>query len=152
MSCPNLKTYNEVRMEKLEKINAYHTTELLGKYAQFTGISDNDTVMKQKYKQQLDKLNKQMLDILDNDVQLLLEQHQELETKTAEVQRNKEVLIELKKNIEKERVSRDARVENVNEMSLMEKDNKFYHNVYLYANIMIFIILIASIAYVYLKK
>jgi hypothetical protein len=152
MSCPNLKTYNEVRMEKLEKINAYHNTELLSKYSQFTGITDNDTVMKEKYKQQLDKLNKQMLDILDNDVQLLLEQHQELESKTEEVKRNKELLIELKKNIEKERISRDARMENTNEMTLMEKNNKFYHNVYLYTNIVIFLALAVSIGYIYLKK
>lgn len=152
MSCPNLKSYNEVRMEKLEKINAYHNTELLSKYAQFTGISDNDTVMKEKYKQQLDKLNKQMLDILDNDVLLLLEQHQELESKTTEVKRNKAALIELKKNVEKERISRDARMENANEMTLLEKDNKYYHNVYLYTNIVIFLVLAASIGYIYLKK
>ena len=152
MSCPNLKTYNEVRMEKLEKINAYHNTELLSKYSQFTGITDNDTVMKEKYKQQLDKLNKQMLDILDNDVQLLLEQHQELESKTSEVKRNKQVLIELKKNIEKERISRDARMENTNELELMEENNKYYHNVYLYTNIVIFLALVASIGFIYLKK
>jgi hypothetical protein len=152
MSCPNLKSYNEVRMEKLEKINKYHNTELLGKYAQFTGLSDNDTVMKEKYKQQLDTLNKKMLDILDNDVQLLLEQHHELEAKTAEVKQNKDLLMEIKKNIEKERVSRDARMENTNEMALMEKDNKFYHNVYLYTNIVIFLALAASISYIYLKK
>ena len=152
MSCPNLKTYNEVRMEKLEKINAYHNTELLSKYSQFTGITDNDTVMKEKYKQQLDKLNKQMLDILDNDVQLLLEQHQELESKTSEVKRNKQVLIELKKNIEKERISRDARMENTNELALMEENNKYYHNVYLYTNIVIFLALVASIGFIYLKK
>lgn len=152
MSCPNLKTYNEVRMEKLEKLNNYHTIELLNKYSQFTGITDNDSIMKQKYKAQLDKLNKQMLDILDNDVQLLLEQHNELELKTKEVKDNKELLLEIKKNIEKERVSRDARMENTNEMDLLQKDNKFYHSVYLYTNIVIFIGLIISIVYLYLKK
>jgi hypothetical protein len=60
--------------------------------------------------------------------------------------------LNLKKHIEKERISRDARMENANEMTLMEKDNKFYHNVYLYCNILIFLILISSIAYIYLKK
>jgi hypothetical protein len=152
MSCPNLKTYNEVRMEKLEKINKYHTQELLNKYNQFTGQTDNDVVMKQNYKQQMEKLNKEMLDMLSSDVNLLLEQHEELETKTREVNNNKELLKDLKMKIENERVSSDARKQNTSQMLLLEKNHRFQHNLYFYGNIVIFIMIITGLVYVYLKN
>lgn len=152
MSCPNLKTYNEARNEKLEKINTYHTQSLLSKYSEFSGITDNDTVMKQKYKQQLDLLNKEMLDILSTDVTLLLEQHQELENKSKEVEENKRVLQEIKNKIETEKVSSDARLQNTSQMSNLEEKHRFYHNLLFYGNLLVFILIVVGLVYVYLKK
>lgn len=152
MSCPNLKTYDEVRLDKLTKINNYHNNELLSKYAQFSSGSANDAVMKEKYKRQLDTLNKQMLDLLSNDVDLLMEQHQELEQKTKEVNENKQVLIDIKREIEQARVSGDARTQNAAQMNNLQKKNKFYHNVYFYGNILIFLLIIIAIMYIYMKK
>jgi hypothetical protein len=149
MSCSNLKTYNEVRNEKLTQINKFHTQDLLNKFVTFTGPTDNDTVMKQKYKQQLQNLNKKMIDMLSNDVNLLLEQHKELETKTKEVSENDKLLQEIKMNIEKEETSGDARLHNTTQMKELQKTHKLHHNIYFYSNIMVFILIITGIIYLY---
>jgi len=151
MSCPNLKTYNEVRLEKLNKINTYHTESLLQNYVKFTGSSNNDTVMKKKYKDQLDILNKKMLTLLANDVQLLLEQNDELNKKSEEVKLNKELLKDIKSKLDKEIVNSDARLQNTTQMTKLEEDYRFYHNVYFYSNLFLFIIILIGLMYIYLK-
>ena len=151
MACPNLKTYAEVRREKLEKINKYHTQDLLNNYIQYTGFSANDETMKAKYKQQLETLNKEMLNILSNDVELLLEQHNELESKTHEVNNNKELIKQIKNEIETETVSSDARLQNTTEMEKLEKRHRTYHNLHFYGNILLFIIIITLLFLTVLK-
>lgn len=154
MACPNLKSYSEVRKEKLEKINQYHKgteNSLLDKYQTFTGPSENDTAMKQNYKTQMDNLNKEMLNILNNDVNLLIEQHNELEAKTTEVETNTDILRQVKKQIEEESVTRDARLKNNYDMIELEKNNRFYHNLYFYLNLVVLLLILVGIGYIYIK-
>lgn len=154
MSCPNLKPYNEVRIEKLQKINQYHKLDddsLLNKYQSFTGPTDNELAMKRNYKEQLDNLNKEMLSILNNDVNLLIEQHIELESKTKEVDSNDEFLKSIKDKIEQETVTSDARLKNNNEMLSLERNYRFYHNLLFYSNILVLLIILVIIGYMYVK-
>jgi hydroxypyruvate isomerase len=154
MSCPNLKSYSDVRKEKLEKINQYHKgseNSLLVKYQTFTGITDNDTTMKQNYKKQMDNLNKEMMNLLNSDVSLLIEQHNELEAKTHEVDTNDEALKAIKKKIESETVTSDARLKNNFDMINLEKNHKFYHNLYFYLNVLVLVCVIGLLIYMYLK-
>lgn len=154
MSCPNLKSYSDVRKEKLEKINQYHKgseNSLLVKYQTFTGITDNDTTMKQNYKKQMDNLNKEMMNLLSADVSLLIEQHNELEAKTKEVDANDEALKDIKKKIESETVTSDARLKNNFDMIDLEKNHKFYHNLYFYLNVLVLVSVIGLLIYMYLK-
>lgn len=154
MSCPNLKPYNEVRMEKLKKINNYHKLDdnsLLNKFQTFTGITDNEVTMKRNYKEQLDNLNKEMLSILNNDVNLLIEQHIELESKTKEVDSNDELLKNIKTKIEQESITSNARLKNSNEMISLEHDYRFYHNLLFYGNILTLLLIIVIIGYIYVK-
>lgn len=151
MACPNLKTYAEVRHEKLEKLNKYHTQDLLNKYTQFTGLTDNDNIMKDKYKQQLEKLNKKMLDMLSSDVSLLLEQHQELELKTQEVEENRELINHIRNKIETEQVSSNARLQNTTEMSKLQKSQQMNHHLLFYGNIVLFMLIILGIIFTFKK-
>lgn len=154
MSCPNLKPYNEVRIEKLQKINNYHKLDdnsLLNKYQTYTSQTENDVTMKKNYKYQLDTLNKEMLSILNNDVNLLIEQHMELENKTKEVDENNEFLKTIKKKIEQETVTSDARLKNNNEMIILESNYSFYHNLLFYGNILVLLVILFAIGYLYVK-
>lgn len=154
MSCPNLKSYSDVRKEKLEKINQYHKgseNSLLVKYQTFTNATENDTKMKQNYKKQMDNLNKEMMNLLNSDVSLLIEQHNELEAKTQEVDANDEALKDIKKKIESETVTSDARLKNNFDMIDLEKNHKFYHNLYFYLNVLVLVSVIGLLIYMYLK-
>jgi hypothetical protein len=154
MSCPNLKPYNDIRKMKLEKINEYHKASdnsLLNKYQTFVGSTENETVMKRKYKTQMDNLNKEMLVILNRDVNLLIEQHNELEMKTKEVDDNDSVLKNVKQNIENESINNNARVKNNLDVGEIEKTYKFHHNILFISNVIILILILSGLIYVYIK-
>jgi len=150
MSCPNLKPYQDVRNDKLSSINKY-LTELLDNYDNYPGTDPDNTKMRQQYKAQLDKLNNEMIKILNEDTALLLEQNDELNQKTKQVNDNTDFIKQLKEKIELEKTSNAAREKSEKDMyNIYEKQNK-YHNVKYYLNILVFLIFLSLLAVVLYK-
>ena len=147
--CPSqLKSYVQVRDDKLKKINNYHLNVLLNKYSNFNdSTNENDKLMKAKYDEQFDKLNQEMIQLLHDDTQRLLEQHKEFINKNQQVEKNRQLLRKLKMEIKDAEVSKESRLENNADIQHYQEKYSFWHSITFYINIVLFLGIILSVIY-----
>ena len=141
--CPPIPDYQTLRKENLAKIQKYYS-ELLSSYS---GLASSDMTNAQNqianYNSQLNTAAKELVNNLNKTIDLVIEQHTNLDDNNNLVVANRQRLSQLKKETKSLTAENEARRQNALDTQTSTQTMAYWHTGYLWVNILL---LIASIA------
>ena len=161
-SCGQPLDYSVVRKNKIEKITGYYNT-LLTEYtkaytdyaSQSNSVNTNDrtyadTTLKPKteaYNTQIINLSKELIDAVNKDTDLILEQKNELETKTQQIETLMDNIKVLKAKNTDLTITEKSQVDSLNTTKSGSDDLKMTSQIYMGINILLVLLVIGLILY-----
>jgi len=150
-TCPPLPDYLTLRKQNLTKIQTYYS-KLLGEYDGLKG--NNMSAAKNlisSYNTQLNSAAEGLVDNLNKTLDLITEQHKNLEENQNLVVANRQRLTQLKKDIKNLTVENDARRKNVADTHDSTKTTEYWHIGFLVGNIILLLLAVGILIWLFMK-
>jgi septal ring factor EnvC (AmiA/AmiB activator) len=150
-TCPPLPDYLTLRKENLAKIQTYYS-KLLGEYDALKGNNMSSAKnLISSYNTQLNSAAEGLVDNLNKTLDLITEQHKNLEENQNLVVANRQRLTQLKKDIKNLTVENDARRKNVADTHDSTKNTEYWHIGFLIGNIILLLLAVGILIWLFMK-
>jgi hypothetical protein len=150
-TCPPIPDYQTLRKENLIKIQKYYD-ELLKDYS---GLGGNDMNSAQNlissYNIQLNSAAQELVNNLNKTIDLVSEQHSNLQDNNNLVVSNRHRLTQLKKDIKSLKIENEARQSNLQKIHKTTNTIGWWHIAYLIFNVLLLCIAIALVISLFMK-
>lgn len=149
-TCPPIPDYQTLRKENLSKIQKYYS-ELLNDYS---GLGSSDMTAAQplinSYNTQLNTAAKELVNNLNKTIDLVSEQHTNLEENNNLVVANRQRLSQLKKDIKSAVSENEARHKNSQDTINTTRALGYWHTGYLIINILLLLAAVGILIWLFL--
>lgn len=153
-TCPPLPDYLTLRKENLQKIQKYYN-ELLNDYSLLiknTNEASSAQGLIGNYHTQLNSAAVGLVDNLNKTIDLVTEQHTNLEDNNKLVVANRQRLTQLKKDIKNLSVENEARRKNAAETHNNTKVTSYWHIGFLVGNILLLLIAVGLLIWSFISS
>ena len=151
-TCPPIPDYQTLRKDNLSKIQKYYS-ELLNDYSGLGSSSDMTAAQPliNSYNTQLNTAAKALVDNLNKTIDLVSEQHSNLEENNNLAVANRQRLSQLKKNIKSAVSENEARHKNSLDTINTTRQLGYWHTGYLIINILLLLAAVGILIWLFLS-